>query len=169
MRAKPRSPDVRTLVKQIPAEARDLPDIVLLHLRPHARVVALWRHDDKHPGRWVYLERISAREFSLDEVIRRYGGGEYRAKILGQWDPARRCEEYLMQLTFAIDRCIPPTAAVVAKIDRSEPSGRRWWRCRRPCPAPGRCASSSSPPVAHVGTGRVWQALLRDRSRFSGS
>ena len=28
-----------------------------------------------------------AQEFSVDEVIQRYGGGDYRGKILGEWDP----------------------------------------------------------------------------------
>ena len=116
MKPKTRSADVRALIQQIPAEARDVPDIVVAHLRPHARVVAIWRNDEAHRGRWVYLERMYAQEFSLDEVIERYGGGEYRAKILGRWDRARRREEYLMQLTFGIDRRIPPTAAVVAKM-----------------------------------------------------
>ena len=116
MSAKPRSIDVRTLVRRIPPEARDIPDIVLLHLRPHARVVALWRQDDAHPERWVYLERIYAQEFSLDEVVRRYGGGDYRAKILGTWDRERRCEVYLTQIAFAIDRRYPPTAATLARL-----------------------------------------------------
>jgi len=116
MKPKTRSPDVRTLIKEIPPEARDIPEIVLAHLRPYARMVAIWRRDDARPGRWVYLERMYAQEFSCDEVIQRYGGGEYRAKILGRWDPAERCEEYLTQLTFAIDPRIPPTAAVVAKM-----------------------------------------------------
>src|SRR5438552_11061888 len=116
MKPKTRSPDVRTLIKQIPAEARDIPEVVIAHLRPLARVVAIWRQDDGRPGRWVYLERMYAQEFSVDEVIQRYGGGNYRAKVIGKWDPARRREEYLTQLAFAIDRCIPPTAAAVARM-----------------------------------------------------
>ena len=116
MKPKTRSADVRALIQQIPAEARDVPDIVVAHLRPHARVVAIWRNDEAHRGRWVYLERMYAQEFSLDEVIQRYGGGEYRAKILGRWDRERRREEYLTQIPFAIDPCIPPTAAAVAKM-----------------------------------------------------
>ena len=116
MKPKTRSPDVRTLAKQIPAEARDIPELVVAHLRPYARMVAVWRQDDARPGRWVYLERMYAQEFSVDEVIQRYGGGDYRAKILGKWDPERRCEEYLTQLPFAIDSRIHPTAAVVAKM-----------------------------------------------------
>ena len=79
-------------------------------------MVAVWRRDDARPERWVYLERLYAQEFSLDEVIQRYGGGEYRAKILGRWDRERRREEYLTQIPFAIDPCIPPTAAAVAKM-----------------------------------------------------
>jgi len=116
MKPKTRSADVRALIQQIPAEARDVPDIVVAHLRPHARMVAVWRRDDARPERWVYLERMYAQEFSLDEVIQRYGGGEYRAKILGRWDRERRREEYLTQIPFAIDPCIPPTAAAVAKM-----------------------------------------------------
>ena len=116
MKPKTQSPDVRTLINQIPAEARDIPEIVIAHLRPHARMVAVWRRDDARPERWVYLERMYAQEFSLDEVIQRYGGGEYRAKILGRWDRERRREEYLTQIPFAIDPCIPPTAAAVAKM-----------------------------------------------------
>src|SRR5712692_1240271 len=111
-----RSPDVQTLINQIPAEARGIPDVVVAHLRPHARVVALWRQDEAHPERWVYLERMPAQELSFDAVIQRYGGGEYRAKILGKWDPARRREQYLIQIPFAIHPRYPPTAAVVAKL-----------------------------------------------------
>ena len=103
-------------MKQIPAEARDIPEVVVAHLRPHARVVAIWRQDDADRARWVYLERMYAQEFTVDEVIQRYGGGDYRAKILGKWDPERRREAYLTQIPFAIDSRIPPTAAVVAKM-----------------------------------------------------
>jgi len=116
MKPNTRSPDIRKLIQRIPAEARDVPDIVVAHLRPYARMVAVWRQDDARPGRWVYLERMYAQEFSVDEVIQRYGGGDYRAKILGKWDPARRREDYLMQLTFGIDDRIPPTVTVVEKI-----------------------------------------------------
>ena len=116
MKPNTRSPDIRTLIQRIPAEARDVPDIVVAHLRPYARMVAVWRQDDVRPGRWVYLERMYAQDFSVDEVIQRYGGGDYRAKILGKLDPERRCEEYLTQIPFAIDSRIPPTAAVVAKM-----------------------------------------------------
>ena len=87
MKPKTRSPDVRTLIRQIPAEARDIPEVVIANLRPLARVVAIWRQDDGRPGRWVYLERMYVQEFSVDEVIQRYGGGDYRGKILGEWDP----------------------------------------------------------------------------------
>jgi hypothetical protein len=116
MNRKTQLPDVRTLIRQIPAEARDIPDIVIAYLRPHARTVALWRQDDGRPERWVYLERISARAFSMDDVIQRYGGGDYRAKILGKWDRGSRREGYLTQIPFAIDSRIPPTATAVAKM-----------------------------------------------------
>jgi len=116
MKPKTRSPDVRTLIRQIPAEARDIPEVVIANLRPLARVVAIWRQDDGRPGRWVYLERMYVQEFSVDEVIQRYGGGDYRGKILGEWDPERRCEAYLTQVTFSIDAYYPPTAATLAKM-----------------------------------------------------
>src|SRR5213080_4509534 len=74
MKPKTRSPEVRTLIRQIPAEARDIPEVVIANLRPLAKVVAIWRQDDGRPGRWVYLERMYAQEFSVDEVIQRYGG-----------------------------------------------------------------------------------------------
>ena len=32
----------------------------------------------------------------------RFGGGWYRAKILGAWDPELRREEYLEQVSFGI-------------------------------------------------------------------
>src|SRR2546422_4464832 len=89
MKPKTRSPDVRALIRQIPAEARDIPEVVIANLRPLARVVAIWRQDDGRPGRWVYLERMYAQEFSVDEVIQRYGGGDYRGKIFGKWGPER--------------------------------------------------------------------------------
>src|SRR2546425_12444570 len=90
MKPKTRSPDVRTLIRQIPAEARDIPEVVIANLRPLARVVAIWRQDDGRPGRWVYLERMYAQEFSVDEVIQRYGGGGHRGQSFGKWGPGRR-------------------------------------------------------------------------------
>jgi len=43
MKPNTRSPDIRKLIQRIPAEARDVPDIVVAHLRPYARMVAVWR------------------------------------------------------------------------------------------------------------------------------
>src|SRR2546428_11641156 len=90
MKPKTRSPDVRTLIRQIPAEARDIPEVVIANLRPLARVVAIWRQDDARPGRWVYLERMSAQEFSVDEVLQRYGGGGPWRQRFVRRGPGRR-------------------------------------------------------------------------------
>ena len=53
---------------------------------------------------WGYseLEDIAAQPMLM--IGDRFGGGWYRAKILGAWDRERRREEYFEQVAFGIDQ-----------------------------------------------------------------
>jgi hypothetical protein len=77
---------------------------VLWQYDRRAVTVALWRR--RAPGDWVYLGRLSASlkddEGFLEAVRLRYGGGKYRAKIYGAWNPKTRREPFLQQVTFAV-------------------------------------------------------------------
>ena len=89
------------------------PEMVVQTLGRRVRVVVLWRERDDDPNRWVYLERISPDEFSFESVKARWGGGGYRIRLFGPWDPARRQEKYLTQVTFRIWKGFPPTPALL--------------------------------------------------------
>jgi len=81
----------------------DLDEIIREYGR-RARVVQLWRRVDSAQNQWTHLGRLSPAECELGLLAERFGGGSYRAKILGAWDPVRRQEEYLEQVTFGIAR-----------------------------------------------------------------
>ena len=75
------------------------------------RVVALWRRLDGTHNDWVYLARLTPGQAEIELIGERFGGGDYRAKLLGPWDPVRRREEYLEQVQFSLDdRAWPMTA-----------------------------------------------------------
>jgi len=81
------------------------------------RVVQLWRRVDGTHNQWTYLGRIAPEQCEFELVGKRFGGGEYRAKLLGLWEPQRRQEEYLEQVTFALcDRAWPITAETLARM-----------------------------------------------------
>lgn len=82
---------------------------------PRARVVQLWRMADGTYGRWIYLARIMPEQCTIEYIAHRFGGGDYRAKILGEWDRESRSEQYFERVSFAIDDFYKPTAETLAR------------------------------------------------------
>ncbi len=97
-------------------EQRRDPEDVIRNLGRRVQVVVLWRQRDDDPERWIYLERMSPHEFSLETVKLRWGGGAYRIRLFGTWDRARRQEKYITQVAFWIYRGFPPTPALRARL-----------------------------------------------------
>jgi hypothetical protein len=60
------------------------PDVerVLAELGENASTVTIYRMDDTKPGKWDFLARYTAPEFSIERVKEQFGGGEYRAIIV---------------------------------------------------------------------------------------
>ena len=94
--------------------ARPFPDYIdgiVREYGPRVRVVQLWRRLDRRRNVWTYLGRVPPESCEFELIGRRFGGGEYRAKLLGTWNRERRQEEYLEQVTFAIDEQYWPMTA----------------------------------------------------------
>ena len=89
---------------------------IVLGYGSRARVIQLWRLADGTYNRWIYLARITPYQCTIEYIAHRFGGGDYRAKILGDWDPERRCEQYFERVSFAIDGCFPATPETVGRI-----------------------------------------------------
>jgi hypothetical protein len=70
-------------------------------------------------NRWIYLARVTSEQCTIEYIAKRFGGGDYRAKILGAWDPERRYEQDLERVSFAIDMFYPITAETRAQIANS--------------------------------------------------
>lgn len=67
------------------------------------RRIQLWRRANRgRPGRWMHLGRLRPRLDLLGLIHEAFGGGTYRAKLLGSWLPHRGQEAFLQQLTFHI-------------------------------------------------------------------
>ena len=67
------------------------------------RRIQLWRRVNRgRPGRWMHLGRLRPRPDLLNRIQELFGGGTYRAKLLGPWLPHRGREAFLQQLTFDI-------------------------------------------------------------------
>ncbi len=82
-----------------------------------ARVVQVWRRVDGTRDEWTYLGRLLPEQCAIELIADRFGGGWYRAKIFGGWDPKLRREEYFEQVAFGIDdRAWPMTAETLARI-----------------------------------------------------
>jgi hypothetical protein len=93
-------------------------EIVGVYAR-RVRVVALWRRLDGTRSVWTYLARLAPEQAEIELVGQRFGGGDYRAKLLGPWDPVNRCEQYLEQVQFSLDdRAWPMTAETRECITR---------------------------------------------------
>ena len=85
-----------------PRDADDDVESILAAYGRRARVVQLWRRLDGSSSEWVHLGRLSPDEVRFEHIACRFGGGWYRAKILGAWDRLSRREEYLEQVHFGI-------------------------------------------------------------------
>ena|SRR6266566_1933001 len=88
---------------------------IVLGYGPRARVVQLWRLADGTFDKWIYLARIVPEQCTIEYIAHRFGGGDYRAKILGEWDPERRYETYFERVSFAIDGFYQPTTETLAR------------------------------------------------------
>lgn len=88
---------------------------IVLGYGPRAQVIQLWRLADGTYDQWIYLARIGPHQCTIEYIAHRFGGGDYRAKILGDWDRERRCEQYFERVPFAIDGCFPVTAETLAR------------------------------------------------------
>ena len=70
-----------------------------------------------HQLQGEHLFLLAPEQCEIELIGKHFGGGEYRAKLLGLWDPQRRQEEYLEQVTFALcDRAWPITAETLARL-----------------------------------------------------
>ena len=65
----------------------DAIDEILSGYGPRARIVVLWRQLDGKQDVWTYLGRLQPEQCEIEMIGDRFGGGWYRAKILGAWDP----------------------------------------------------------------------------------
>jgi len=88
---------------------------IVLGYGPRARVIQLWRQESGSYNHWIYLARIMPEQCTIEYIAHRFGGGDYRAKILGEWDRERRCEVYFERVSFAIDDCFAVTAETLAR------------------------------------------------------
>ena len=96
----------KTTKTKPPRPFRNFPDAIdeiLSGYGPRARIVQLWRKLDGKRDVWTYLGRLQPEQCDIELIGKRFGGGEYRAKLLGEWDTERRQEEYLEQVTFRLD------------------------------------------------------------------
>lgn len=97
----------KTTITKPPRPFRNFPDAIdeILHgYGPRARVVQLWRQVDGKSSLWTYLGRLLPEQSEIEMIGERFGGGWYRAKILGPWDPAQHREVYFEQVSFGIDQ-----------------------------------------------------------------
>jgi len=97
----------KTTKTKLPRPFRNFPDAIdeILHgYGPRARIVVLWRQLDRKQDVWTYLGRLQPEQCEIEMIGDRFGGGWYRAKILGAWDRERRREEYFEQVAFGIDQ-----------------------------------------------------------------
>ena len=94
----------RTKPPRPPRHFPDAIDEILLGYGRQARVVQLWRQRDDKRDEWTYLVRLCPEECDIELIAKRFGGGWYRAKIFGAWDPELRREQYFEQVAFGIDQ-----------------------------------------------------------------
>ena len=110
----------KTVKTNPPRPPRHFPDDIDGILRGYgrrARVVQLWRQLDHKQDVWTYLGRLQPEQCEIEMIGHRFGGGWYRAKILGAWDRERRREEYFEQVSFGLDdRAWPMTTETRDRI-----------------------------------------------------
>ncbi len=100
-------------------------DGVLRHYGNDARIVVLWRQNGGPPPRsWTYIARVDPAdrgwykyESFFELMHARFGGGQYKAKIYGEWITGGKREEYLEQVSFGIAGA--PTDHTVAMVERA--------------------------------------------------
>ncbi len=79
------------------------------------RRIQLWRRANRgRPGVWMHLGRLRPRPDLLGRIQELFGGGRYRAKLLGPWLPQRGRELFLQQLTFDVSGY--PTPRIVQRL-----------------------------------------------------
>ena len=104
----------KTTKTKPPRPFRNFPDeidVILHGYGPLARVVQLWRQLDHKQDVWTYLGRLQPEESEIEMIGHRFGGGCYRAKILGAWNRETRREQYFEQVAFALDEQAWPMTA----------------------------------------------------------
>jgi hypothetical protein len=108
---------VKTRPPRPPRHFPDDIDEILRGYGKRARVVQIWRQLEGKRDVWTYLGRLHPSVCGVEEIADRFGGGWYRAKILGAWDPALRREEYFEQVSFGIaEEAWPMTAETRERI-----------------------------------------------------
>jgi hypothetical protein len=114
--------ELNTNIKTRPL--RDFPediDGIVRGYGARALVVQLWRRVDGTRNEWTYLGRLAPEQCEIELIAERFGGGWYRAKILGRWDRGRRQEDYFEQVSFGISsRRWPVTAETLARIKKQQ-------------------------------------------------
>lgn len=86
----------KTAKAKPPRPHRNFPDAIdeiLCGYGPRACVVQLWRQVDGIPNKWTHLGRFWPEQCEIASIAKGFGGGWYRAKILGPWDREQRCQE----------------------------------------------------------------------------
>ncbi|HYK11320.1 MAG TPA: hypothetical protein VEV39_11000 [Gemmatimonadales bacterium] len=67
------------------------------------RRIQLWRRaNQRRPGKWMHLGRFRPRLDLLNQIRVAFGGGTYRAKLLGPWLPRQRRDAFVQQVTFTL-------------------------------------------------------------------
>lgn len=93
---------------------QDVEAAILFH-RNRVRRIQLWRRVNVgRPGIWMHLGRYRPHPDLLVRIRSRFGGGRYRAKLLGPWLPGARREEFLQQVTFTLSGS--PTEVTLRRI-----------------------------------------------------
>jgi hypothetical protein len=103
-------------------EAGDI-DGILRALVDRVYSVRLWRESDSYGDEWVYLGAFPPAQCDIELIGERFGGGAYRAKIYGRWDPKTRQDPYIPQVEFGLDeRAWPVTPETRELIRRYQQS-----------------------------------------------
>ncbi len=77
-------------------------ETILSQVGDNAKVVIIHRQNERLPGKYDYLVRTEAGEFSLEYIKQEYGGGNYRGKIYG------KDGLYIKHFSFSIDSRFKP-------------------------------------------------------------
>lgn len=157
----------RTLLGDTPEEQRSplqaLPDPdrlsdqverILGELGEGADSVAVYREDDARPGKFNFLARVPAAEFSTDYVASQYGGGEYKIVIID------RTQGPLEPVMFSVDRRLVGKAFAVTQSQNGR-DGEQGFKDRllemmlqrvllQPAPAPVAAPSSQRDPLDYL-------------------